>query len=66
MEMGLQLEDYDFISDQVDTLRKICDKLETEKKVAEFAYEAFIVKLQNILEHETIDDKLKERLQSLT
>ena len=30
------MEDYEFLGQQVDGLRKICDKLEEEKKIAVF------------------------------
>lgn len=31
-ELQMKVEDMDILSEQVDTLRKICDKLEEEKK----------------------------------
>lgn len=49
--LQLKSEDYDYISEQVEALRKICDKLEDEKKRAEFEYEAIALKIENAIEY---------------
>jgi hypothetical protein len=35
-ELQLKVEEYETLSDQLETLRKVCDKLEDEKKNAVF------------------------------
>lgn len=39
------MEDNSFLNDQLDTLRRICDKLEEEKQEAVFKEEAIRVQL---------------------
>lgn len=63
--LELKSEDYDYISEQVETLRKICDKLEDEKKRAEFEYEAITLKIENAIEYQSMDERLRCRLQAI-
>lgn len=48
-ELALKAEDAEMLNEQVDNLRKICDKLEEEKKQATFREELIKMHLGNML-----------------
>ena len=48
-ELEMRMEDYEILSEQIDTLRRICDKLEEEKKIAILREETLRLQIENIV-----------------
>lgn len=65
-EMEIRLDDNNFLNEQLDTLRKICDKLEDEKQQAVFKEEAVRVQLEGVVNSESkeIKSRIKDILKS--
>ena len=59
------MEDYDYINEQVDTLRKICDKLEEQKKIAVFREEAIRIRLSNLVNRNEARENIRDGLQAI-
>jgi hypothetical protein len=63
--LHIKMEDYEFVSDQVENLRKICDKLEEEKKIAVFREEAIRLRLSNFVNKTEERENIKDGLQAI-
>lgn len=64
-ELNLKMEDYEFVSEQVETLRRICDKLEEEKKIAVFREEAIKIRLSNLVSRNETKENFKDGIQAI-
>lgn len=47
-ELQLKVEEYEALGDQVETLRRICDKLEQEKKNSVFKEQVLRMQIENL------------------
>ncbi len=65
LELHLKMEEYDYINEQVDTLRKICDKLQEQKKIAVFRQEAIRVRLSNLIHRNEARENIRDGLQAI-
>lgn len=43
------MEDYELLNEQLETLRRICDKLEEEKKIIILREETLRIQIENLL-----------------
>ena len=59
--MEIRMEDNAFLTEQLDTLRKICDKLEEEKQDAVYRMEGVRVQLENVMDSEGREIKTRIR-----
>lgn len=53
------------MSEQVETLRRICDKLEEEKKIAVFREEAIKIRLSNLVSRNETRENFKDGIQAI-
>lgn len=59
------MQQLEVVQDQVETLRKICDKLEEEKKIAVFREQAVRIRLANLIQRNEPRENIRDGLEAI-